>query len=123
MKIKLSVKDKNLVAMCWLAEIVLHSLVDCEKNSAHDIPPEKADMYKQISEMFVDAHDKVKALNDKFDEQIKRVFDEHFSDVLCDLTLSVVTLYEKMSPEQFLKIMREAGITEEDILETYKKST
>ena len=122
MKIKLSSKDKNLVAMCWLAEIVLSSLVKCNENAIEEVPEYKKAMYKYISGEFTEAHKKVMALNDQFSEQITKVFDDTFQDTLCDLTLSVVTLYETMKPEQLLKIMQEAGISNKDILTTYDKS-
>jgi hypothetical protein len=122
MKFKLSSKDKNLVAMCWLAEIVLSSLVQCEKNSTHEIPENKKEMYKHISDLFKEPHEKVKELNDQFSEEIKKVFEEGFEDTLCDLTLSVVTLYETMKPPQLLKIMKAAGISNKDILATYENS-
>lgn len=121
MKIKLSVKDKNLVAMCWLLEIVLNSLVKCEASSPVTVPEYKKSMYKNIGEMFIDAHKAVKGLNDQFNDEIHKVFDEDFQNTLADLTLSVVTLYENMKPEQLLKVMRAAGITNKEILETYKE--
>ena len=122
MKFKLSSKDKNLVAMCWLAEIVLSSLVQCEKNSTSEIPENKKEMYKHISDLFKESHEKVKELNDQFSEEIKKVFEDGFEDTLCDLTLSVVTLYETMKPPQLLKIMKAAGISNKDILTTYENS-
>lgn len=122
MKIRLSSKDKNLVAMCWLAEIVLSSLVKCDENSIDTIPKSKLPFYKHISETFQEAHQNVIKLNDQFSEQIAKVFEPGFEDTLCDLTLSIVTLYETMKPEQLLKIMKIAGIRDKDIIDTYDKS-
>lgn len=122
MQIKLSAKDKNLISMCWLAEIVLSSLVKCEENSVDTIPKSKLPLYKHVSGIFKEAHESVVKLNDQFSEQIAKVFEPGFEDTLCDLTLSIVTLYETMKPEQLLKIMRAAGIRDSDIIETYEKS-
>ena len=122
MQIKLSAKDKNLISMCWLAEIVLSSLVKCEENSVDTIPKSKLPLYKHVSGIFKEAHESVVKLNDQFSEQIAKVFEPGFEDTLCDLTLSIVTLYETMKPEQLLKIMKAAGIRDSDIIETYEKS-
>lgn len=116
MKIKLSVKDKNLVAMCWLLEIVLNSIVKCEASSPVTVPEYKKAMYRQIGELFVDAHNTVKNLNDQFNDEIHKVFDADFQDTLADLTLSVVTLYENMKPEQLVRVMKAAGVTNKEIL-------
>lgn len=51
MKIKLSQNDKNLVAMCWLAEMILSSLVKCTQVSEVEISPDKKEMYDYISEL------------------------------------------------------------------------
>jgi hypothetical protein len=122
MKIRLSSKDKNLVAMCWLAEIVLSSLVKCSENSIDKIPKSKIPFYDYVSRTFQEAHENVIKLNDQFSEQISKVFEPGFEDTLCDLTLAVVTLYETMRPEQLLKVMQVAGIRDKDIIETYEKS-
>lgn len=122
MKIRLSSKDKNLIAMCWLAEIVLSSLVRCSENSIDKIPKSKIPFYNHISKTFQEAHKNVINLNDQFSEQIAKVFEPGFEDTLCDLTLAVVTLYETMRPEQLLKVMQVAGIRDKDIIETYEKS-
>jgi hypothetical protein len=122
MQIKLSAKDKNLISMCWLAEIVLSSLVKCEENSVDTIPKSKLPLYKYVSGIFKEAHESVVKLNDQFSEQISKVFEPGFEDTLCDLTLAVVTLYETMRPEQLLKVMQVAGIRDKDIIETYEKS-
>ena len=122
MKIRLSSKDKNLVAMCWLAEIVLSSLVKCSENSIDKIPKSKIPFYDYVSRTFQESHENVIKLNDQFSEQIAKVFEPGFEDTLCDLTLSIVTLYETMKPEQLLKIMKVAGIRDKDIIETYDKS-
>jgi hypothetical protein len=122
MQIKLSAKDKNLISMCWLAEIVLSSLVKCEENSVDTIPKSKLPLYKHVSGIFKEAHESVVKLNDQFSEQISKVFEPGFEDTLCDLTLAVVTLYETMRPEQLLKVMQVAGIRDKDIIETYEKS-
>jgi hypothetical protein len=123
MKIRLSSKDKNLVAMCWLAEIVLSSLVRCSENSVDKIPKSKIPFYNHVSKTFQESHENVIKLNDQFSEQIAKVFEPGFEDTLCDLTLSIVTLYETMKPEQLLKIMKVAGIRDSDIIETYEKSS
>jgi len=122
MQIKLSSKDKNLIAMCWLAEIVLSSLVKCHENSIDKIPKSKLPLYQHVSKIFQEAHQNVIKLNDQFSEQITKVFEPGFEDTLCDLTLSIVTLYETMRPEQLLKVMKMAGIRDKDIIETYEKS-
>lgn len=122
MKIRLSSKDKNLVAMCWLAEIVLSSLVKCSENSIDTIPKSKLKLYEYVSKTFQEAHENVIKLNDQFSEQISKVFEPGFEDTLCDLTLAVVTLYETMRPEQLLKLIKAAGVRDKDIIETYEKS-
>lgn len=122
MQIKLSAKDKNLISMCWLAEIVLSSLVKCHENSIDTVPKSKLQLYNHVSDTFREAHKDVIKLNDQFSEQISKVFEPGFEDTLCDLTLAVVTLYETMRPEQLLKVMQVAGIRDKDIIETYEKS-
>lgn len=120
MDIKLANQDKNIVAMIWLLEIVLRSIVNGTKASPTKIPEHKKKMYAEIAELFRDAYEKAKQLNKEFDDQIKKVFDDSFQDTLADLTLSVVTLYETMTPKQLLLFMRQAGITNGLIVETFK---
>jgi hypothetical protein len=108
--------------MCWLAEIVLSSLVKCSENSIDKIPKSKIPFYDYVSKTFQEAHENVIKLNDQFSEQIAKVFEPGFEDTLCDLTLSIVTLYETMKPEQLLKIMKVAGVRDSDIIETYERS-
>lgn len=122
MQIKLSAKDKNLISMCWLAEIVLSSLVKCHENSIDTVPKSKLPLYNHVSDTFREAHKDVIKLNDQFSEQISKVFEPGFEDTLCDLTLAVVTLYETMRPEQLLKLLKAAGVRDKDIIETYEKS-
>lgn len=120
MKIKLSVKDKNIVALCWLLEIVLNSVVTCKTSNPTKVPEYKKRMYQYISDMFVPAHNAVKELNNQFTEEIRKVFDEKFEDTLTNLTLGIVTLYETMTPKQMVKILKDAGIDKKQILECFK---
>lgn len=108
--IKLSKHDKNLVAMCWLAEIILLSLTDCCKDLDKNAPDEKKQMYQAIASRFIEPYKIAQELNSLFDEQIKKVFDDEFQDTLCDLTLAIVDLYETMKPSELLRIIKSSRI-------------
>lgn len=116
-RMKLGVKDKNIVAMCWLAEMILKSLCAVNQHA----PAAKQDMYDYISGQFVEAYEKARALNDAFNEQIRKTFSEEFEAVLADLTIAVIALYESTTPEVMLKILRAAGMSETMSAEIYAK--
>lgn len=119
MPIKLSAKDKNLVALFWLLEIVLTAIVgmDDENKPAH-----KKAMYEQItSGLLGDMQEIVRLVNDRFNNEINKVFGHSFQDQLADTCVAVVTLFETMPPETVKKVIQAAGISDEMIVKNWDK--
>ena len=119
MPIKLSAKDKDLVALFWLLEIVLTAIVgmDDEHKPAH-----KKAMYEQItSGLLGDVQEIVRLVNDRFNNEINKVFGPAFQDQLADTCLAVVTLFETMPPEAVKKVIQAAGISNEMIVKNWNK--
>ena len=119
MPIKLSAKDKNLVALFWLLEIVLTAIVgmDDEHKPAH-----KKAMYEQItSGLLGDVQDVVRLVNDRFNNEINKVFGPAFQNQLADTCVAVVTLFETMPPEPVKKVIQAAGISNEMIVKNWNK--
>ncbi len=119
MPIKLSAKDKNLVALFWLLEIVMTAIVsmDDEHKPAH-----KKAMYEQItSGLLGDVQEIVRLVNDRFNNEINKVFGHAFQDQLADTCVAVVTLFETMPPEAVKKVIAAAGISDEMIIKNWDK--
>ena len=117
--IKLSAKDKNLVALFWLLEIVLTAIVGM--NDKHK-PAHKKAMYEQItSGLLGDVQEIVRQVNDRFNNEINKVFDHAFQDQLADTCIAVVTLFETMPPEAIKKVIKAAGISDEMIIKNWNK--
>ena len=118
MPIKLSAKDKNLVALFWLLEIVtaLTGMDDEHK------PEHKKAMYEQItSGLLGDVQEIVRLVNDRFNNEINKVFGHAFQDQLADTCVAVVTLFETMPPEAVKKVIHAAGISDEMIIKNWNK--
>ena len=78
MPIKLSAKDKNLVALFWLLEIVLTAIVGMDDEHK---PDRKKAMYEQItSGLLGDVQEIVRLVNDRFNNEINKVFGRAFQD-------------------------------------------
>jgi hypothetical protein len=74
--IKLSSKDKNLVALFWLLEIVLTAIVGMDDKHK---PAHKKAMYEQItSGLLGDVQETVRLVNDRFNNEINKVFGRAF---------------------------------------------
>ena len=116
-RLKLSKHDRNLIALSWLAEIVLKSLVE-EKKYA---PLHKQEMYDYISNVYAEAYENSKRLNTAFEDEIGSVFSEDYGSVLIDVTNAVINLYETMSLEQMLKVLKAAGVKTEFLAPSYQK--
>ena len=117
--IRLSAQDKNLVALFWLLEIVLTAIVgmDDEHKPAH-----KKAMYEQItSGLLGDVQEIVRLVNDRFNNEINKVFGPAFQDQLADTCVAVVTLFETMPPEAVKKVIQAAGISDEMIIKNWNK--
>ena len=117
--IRLSAQDKNLVALFWLLEIVLTAIVgmDDEHKPAH-----KKAMYEQItSGLLGDVQEVVRLVNDRFNNEINKVFGHAFQDQLADTCVAVVTLFETMPPEAVKKVIHAAGISDEMIVKNWNK--
>ena len=109
-QIKLSQKDKNLVSLWWMLEIVLSAII---KMDDEYIPPRKREMYKELAELLNPALDVVQDINDKFSEQINKVFEIGYQNTFADTCIAVVTLLETMKPEAVTAIIEAAGISKE----------
>ena len=119
MPIKLSAKDKNLVALFWLLEIVLTAIVGMDDEHK---PDRKKAMYEQItSGLLGDVQETVRLVNDLFNNEINKVFGRAFQDQLADTCLAVVTLFETMPPEAIKKVIQAAGISDEMIIKNWDK--
>ena len=119
MPIKLSARDKNLVALFWLLEIVLTAIVGMDDEHK---PEHKKAMYEQItSGLFGDVKEIVRLVNDRFNNQINKVFGRDFQDELADTCVAVVTLFETMPPEAVKKVIQAAGISDEMIVKNWDK--
>lgn len=116
--IKLSAKDKNLVSLWWLLEIVLTAIVGMNDK---DIPARKRAMYEALSEVLKPAQKDVVAINDIFSDQINKTFGVRYQDTLADTCIAIVTLLETMIPEQVTKVIMNAGITKEQMLKNWFK--
>ena len=119
MPIKLSAKDKNLVALFWLLEIVMTAIVGMDDEHK---PDRKKAMYEQItSGLLGDVQEAVRLVNDRFNNEINKVFGRAFQDQLADTCLAVVTLFETMPPEAVKKVIQAAGISNEMIIKNWDK--
>ena len=119
MPIKLSAKDKNLVALFWLLEIVLTAIVGMDDEHK---PDRKKAMYEQItSGLLGDVQETVRQVNDRFNNEINKVFGRAFQDQLADTCVAVVTLFETMPPEAVKKVVQAAGISNEMIVKNWNK--
>ena len=117
--IKLSAKDKNLVALFWLLEIVLTAIVSMDDEHK---PERKKAMYEQItSGLLGDVQEIVRLVNDRFNNEINKVFGHAFQDQLADTCVAVVTLFETMPPEAVKKVIQAAGISDEMIIKNWNK--
>lgn len=117
--IKLSAKDKNLVALFWLLEIVLTAIVGMDDEHK---PKHKKEMYEQItSGLLYDVREIVQMVNDRFNNEINKVFGHAFQDQLADTCVAVVTLFETMPPEAIKKVIKAAGISDEMIIKNWDK--
>lgn len=116
--IKLSQKDKNLVSLWWLLEIVLTSIV---KMNGEHIPARKRVMYEELAKILEPTMHSVQAVNDVFSEQIDRVFGIKYQNTLADTCIAVVTLLETMRPEEVTKVIKAAGITEKAMVTNWFK--
>ena len=117
--IKLSAKDKNLVALFWLLEIVLPAIIGMDDKHK---PAHKKAMYEQItSGLLGDVQEIVRQVNDRFNNEINKVFDHAFQDQLADTCIAVVTLFETMPPEAVKKVIKAAGISDEMIIKNWNK--
>ena len=120
MPIKLSAKDKNLVALFWLLEIVLTAIVGMDNENK---PERKKAMYEQVtSGLLGDVQEIVQMVNDRFNNEINKVFGHAYQDQLADTCIAVVTLFETMPPEAVKKVIRAAGISDEIIIKNWYKS-
>lgn len=116
--IKLSTKDKNLVSLWWMLEIVLSAIVGMNDD---DIPPRKRKMYSALAELLAPAKADVQAINDLFSEQINKTFGIRYQNTLADTCIAIVTLLETMVPEQVTKVIMSAGISKEQMLKNWFK--
>lgn len=117
-QIKLSVKDKNLVSLWWLLEIVLSAIVGMNDD---DIPPRKRQMYAALADILAKPKADVQAINDLFSEQINKTFGIRYQNTLADTCIAIVTLLETMVPEQVTKVIQAAGISKEQMLKNWFK--
>ena len=119
MPIKLSAKDKNLVALYWLLEITLTALTGMDDKHK---PDRKKAMYEQItSGLLGDVQEIVRQVNDRFNNEINKVFGHAFQDQLADTCVAVVTLFETMPPEAVKKVIHAAGISDDMIIKNWNK--
>lgn len=116
--IKLSAKDKNLVSLWWLLEIVMSAIVGM--NDEH-IPPRKRNMYKALADLLAPAKADVQEINDMFSEQINKTFGIRYQNTLADTCIAIVTLLETMVPEQVTKVIMSAGITKKQMVDNWFK--
>ncbi len=117
-KIRLSQKDKSMVSLTWLLEMVLYAIV---KMDPKYVPPDKAKMYEAISGLFANAHKNAKMLNDRFNAEIDKAFGIEYQSKLADLCLSIITLLETQKPEHVNKILKAAGITDKLVVDNWDK--
>ena len=115
--IRLSAKDKNLVALYWLLEITLTALTGMDDNLK---PAGKKEMYKALTtDLLGNVQAVSKAVNDRFSNQINKVFGIDYQDTLADTCVAVVTLFETMPPESVKKVIQAAGISDEMIIKNW----
>lgn len=112
---KLSIKDNNLVSLCWMAEITLTAIVKMNKD---DIPKHKAECYADIQNQLRPSLDKIIEINNSFEDQIRKVFGIKYSSKLADTMNAVITFLETRSTHATHTVLREAGIGDTVVLET-----
>jgi hypothetical protein len=116
MKIKLSAKDKNMVSLWWLLEIVTYALVGMDGD---DAPIHKREMYREIIAPLKPMLQVIRETNDKFNDEIEKVFGADYENTLADTCVAIVTLLETLRPEQVTKVIKAAGITDRQIAENW----
>jgi hypothetical protein len=116
--LKVSKHDKNLLALLYMAEIIGKSLI----KMCDDGMPYKPETYTEIKKRLNPYYEEVVKLNDVLTESASKVFGEEFEVLVTDLTMAVVTLYEDTTPERLLKILREAGYSDEMVTKSFLKT-
>lgn len=101
---KLSNKDKNLVAMSWLVEVLLNGLAQ-EK----DVPESKKEMYDELTKNYQTALDIVTDINKEFDHDINTVFGYEFKEELINLTTVLSILYQTVPVPKMLDYFKWIG--------------
>ena len=74
-----------------MLEIVLSAII---KMDDEYIPPRKREMYKELAELLNSALDVVQDINDKFSEQINKVFEIGYQNTFADTCLDLAHLAE-----------------------------
>jgi len=101
---RLSVKDKNMVAMSWLVEVFLNGLVQ-EK----EMPESKQDDYIELVKKYQSALDIVTEINQEFSGDIYSILGQDFRDELIDLTTVLAVLYQTTPINKMLDYFKWIG--------------
>lgn len=101
---KLSKHDKNMIAMSWLAEVLLNGLAQIK-----DAPEHKQEQYDELQKNYETALQIIIDINHEFAKTMDVVFGEDFKNDLVDLTTIIGILYQTQDAKTLLKFMKWVG--------------
>lgn len=107
---KLSKHDKRMVAMSWLAEVLLNALSQIDYS---DAPKHKHEYYDELMLNYNTAFQIVADINADFANDIDVVFGERYKNKLTDVTYVIGILYQALDVNELLSYFKWIGNMEQ----------
>lgn len=107
---KLSKHDKRMVAMSWLAEVLLNALSQTDYS---DAPKHKEEYYDELMLNYNAAFQIVADINADFAKDIDVVFGESYKNKLTDVTYVIGILYQALDVNELLGYFKWIGNMEQ----------
>jgi len=107
---KLSKHDKRMVAMSWLAEVLLNALSHIDYSNA---PKHKDEYYDELMLNYNTAFQIIADINTDFANDIDVVFGEKYKNKLTDVTYVIGVLYQTLDASELLSYFKWIGNMEQ----------
>jgi hypothetical protein len=107
---KLSKHDKRMVAMSWLAEVLLNALSHIDYSNA---PKHKDEYYDELMLNYNIAFQIIADINTDFANDIDVVFGEKYKNKLTDVTYVIGVLYQTLDASELLSYFKWIGNMEQ----------